>query len=81
MLDQATEKRIVDSLSCTYNTIGFDVWGNDVPDLEYFFDVLRDHLRTHVVGCDMCDATQEDVHKFYELTYLQQEHLMAKVGP
>lgn len=67
MVDNERNKRIVESLSCCYNAIGYDVWGDKTPSRAEFEDVVLDNLRSHVEGCDQCDATKEDLDWFLQV--------------
>lgn len=74
-------RRLIDSLSCCYQIIGADVWGEVVPSCESFNDVMMDQLRTHVLSCNQCSATEEDVNWFIQLPIVNQEKIVERSGP
>lgn len=76
-----TRKRLINSLSCCYNTIGYDAWGAKEPEEANFVDVLCDQIRTHVSHCEYCKATKADADEFYKLTEKEQEDMCLEVGP
>ena len=78
----ATRNRLINSLSCCYNEIGYDAWGNSTPSDANFVDVLQDQIRNHVqYRCEQCFATNEDVEEFFSLPASEQRKMILEVGP
>ena len=81
-MDLATRTRMKRALSCCYNAIGYDAWGNSTPSDANFVDVIQDQIRNHVAyGCDQCFASVEDVDEFFTLLSTEQRKMILEVGP
>lgn len=81
VLTPELERKLIDALSWTYNSIGYDCWGERVPGKAEFVDVLCDQLRTQCGPHGENWLTTAEIDTFHQLSHAKQRALCLRAGP